>query len=68
MRAMDEVVSASFNRRSEDVRVLAIIVAELELGDVERHVLGADLVECADNAALEDRRRHAGIQIGRAHV
>ena len=55
MRAMDEVVSASFNRRSEDVRVLAIIVAELELGDIERKVLFADLVEGADAAALNQR-------------
>jgi len=40
---------------SEDVRVPPIVVAELELRDVERHVFGADFVEGADNAALEDR-------------
>src|SRR6266487_4174617 len=55
MRAMDEVVSASFNRRSEDVRVLTVIVAELELSNIERHVLAADLVKRAEHAALEDR-------------
>src|SRR5437763_230366 len=38
---------------SEDVRVPPIVVAELELRDVERHVFGADFVEGADNAALE---------------
>ena len=40
---------------AEDVLVLAVVVPELELGDVERHVLGADLVERADNATFEDR-------------
>src|SRR6266436_6893678 len=55
MRAMDEVVSASRNRRSEDVCVLAIIVAELELGNIQRKVLFADLVEGADAAALNQR-------------
>src|SRR5438552_15027611 len=46
--------SASPDRLAEDVRVIAVVVAELEFRDVERHVLGADLVEGADNAALED--------------
>jgi len=32
---------ASRNRRCENVRVLPVIVAELELGDIERHVLAA---------------------------
>ena len=32
---------ASRNRRCENVRVLPVIVAELELGDLERHVLAA---------------------------
>jgi hypothetical protein len=40
---------------TEDVFVLPVVVAELELGDIERHVFRADLVERADNAALEDR-------------
>jgi hypothetical protein len=47
--------SASPDRLAEDVLVFPIVVPELELGDIERHVLGADLVECADNTALEDR-------------
>jgi hypothetical protein len=46
---------ASPDRLAEDVRVLAVVVAELKLGDVQRQVLGADLVERADDAALEDR-------------
>jgi len=35
--------------------LLPIVVAELELRDVERHVFLADLVERADHTALEDR-------------
>jgi hypothetical protein len=45
----------SADRRSEDVRILPVVVAELELSNIERHVFAADLVEGADNAALEDR-------------
>jgi hypothetical protein len=48
-------VSTSFNRRSENVRVLAVVIAELELGDIERHIFSAHFVESADHAALEDR-------------
>ena len=46
---------ASLDGCSEDVRIKAVVVAELEFRDVQRHVLLADLVERADNAALEDR-------------
>ncbi len=46
---------ASIDRCSEDVTVLAVIVAELELGDIQWHVFGAHLVERAHHAALEDR-------------
>ena len=48
-------LSTSLNRRSEDVRVLPVVVTELELGDIERHIFAAHFVECADYAALEDR-------------
>src|SRR5260370_13095162 len=48
-------LSASFNCRPEDVRVLTIIVAELEFSDIQRHVFGAHLVKRAHHAALEDR-------------
>ena len=44
---------ASLDRRSEDVRVLPIIVAELKLGDIERHIFSAHFVERADHAALK---------------
>ena len=48
---------ACFNRRAENVSVLAVIIAELELGDIERHVLAADLVERTDDAALENLQK-----------
>jgi hypothetical protein len=48
-------ISASFDRRSEDVRVLPIIIAELEFGNVQRHIFSAHFVERADYAALENR-------------
>jgi hypothetical protein len=51
-----DLVSAACYRGPEDVGIGAIVVAELKLRDVERHVLGAHLVEGADNATLEDRR------------
>jgi hypothetical protein len=47
--------SASRNRRSENVRVLAIVIAELELCNIEGKIFAADLVIAADHAALEDR-------------
>jgi hypothetical protein len=46
---------ASLDRRSEDVRALTVVIAELELSDIQRHIFAAHFVECADNAALEDR-------------
>jgi hypothetical protein len=47
--------SAACYRRPENIGVVAVIISELKLRDVQRHVLGADLVECADHAAFEDR-------------
>jgi len=47
--------SASLDRRSEDVRVLPIVITELELGDIQRHIFAAHFVERADHATLEDR-------------
>lgn len=48
------VLSASLNRRSENVVVKAVIIAELELSDIEVKVLFADVVEGANDAAFED--------------
>src|SRR5438105_2495160 len=47
--------SASPDRLTEDVLILPVVVPELKFGDVERQILGADLVEGADNAAFENR-------------
>lgn len=41
-------------RRAEDVRVLAVVIAELELRHIQRKVFGGNLMVCADNAALQD--------------
>lgn len=41
--------------RSKDIRILAIVVAELKLGNIERHIFFADLMERADNTAFQDR-------------
>lgn len=49
------MILASFNRRAENVLIHAVIVAELELRDIQRQVLLADLVEGADDATLKDR-------------
>jgi hypothetical protein len=46
---------ATFDRRPKDVPVVPIVVAELELGDIQRHVLGTHLMKRAHYAALEDR-------------
>jgi hypothetical protein len=47
------MTSAPFDRCSKNVHVLPVVVAELELGDVERHVFPAHFVERADNATFE---------------
>lgn len=46
---------AFLDRRPEDVRVQTVVIAELELGDIERQILFADLVEGPDHAALDER-------------
>ena len=48
-------ILTSLDRRSENVRVSPIVIAELELGNIERHIFAAHFVECADNTAFEDR-------------
>jgi hypothetical protein len=45
----------STNCRAEYIGVFPIVIAELELSNIERHVFGADLMERADDPALEDR-------------
>jgi hypothetical protein len=50
--------SASLNRRSENVVVRVVIIAELELGNIEVKVLFADLVIAADDAAFAGISSH----------
>jgi hypothetical protein len=47
--------SAPCYRFSENIRVHSVVVPELKLRNVEGHVLGADFVERANNAALNQR-------------
>lgn len=54
---------------AENVVVLSAVIEELELSDVERQILGADLVERADHAMLQDRPEAApGLRIDAAVV
>jgi hypothetical protein len=48
-------LSTSRNCRSENIRVVPIVISELKFRDVERHIFCAHLVERADHATLEDR-------------
>src|SRR5262245_15046202 len=47
-----KAISARLDHLTEDVEVVPIVVSELELIDVQRQVLRADLVERAHDAAL----------------
>ena len=53
-RALRLFSLALADRSPEDVVVLAIVVPELELRNVQREVLAADFVERPHDAALED--------------
>jgi hypothetical protein len=44
-----------FDRRSENIGIVPIIVAELKLGNIEVKVLFADLVEVSHDAAFDQR-------------
>jgi len=46
---------ASPDRFAKNVRVAAVVVAELEFRDIEREILAADFVERADHATLNQR-------------
>ena len=47
-------VLTSFNRRPENIRVAPIVIAELEFGNIERHIFAAYLVERTDDTAFDD--------------
>jgi hypothetical protein len=46
-----ETYSASANRRSEDVRIVAVVVAELKFRDVQRQMFATYLVIAAHDTA-----------------
>src|ERR1700674_488238 len=46
--------SASCYRDSEDIGIVPVVIPELDLRNVQRQVLGADLMERANHAALKD--------------
>ena len=48
-------VSASSNRRSENVVIEAIVIFELAFRDIERQIFAADFVITANNRPFEDR-------------
>src|ERR1041384_842528 len=52
---MREMISARLDCRPEYVRILAVIVAELELRNIQRQILLANLVESTNHAALNQR-------------
>lgn len=49
-----DLVSAACYRRIKHVGIEAVVVPELKLRDVERHIFGAHLVERTNDAPLED--------------
>ena len=55
VQSLGSEASCALNRRSENVVVEAIIVPELELRNVKMQVLLTDVVEGADDPALDDR-------------
>jgi hypothetical protein len=50
-----DFVSAACYRGSEHVGIVAVVITELKLRDVQRQIFSAHLVERTDYAALEDR-------------
>jgi hypothetical protein len=60
-------ISTPRDRRSENIRILPVIITELEFGNIERHIFPAHFVECADHATLEDRpESFDGLSVDRA--
>ena len=47
--------SAACYRASEHVGIEAVVISELKLGNIERHIFCAHFVERADQAAFEER-------------
>jgi len=47
--------SATCYRRAEDVRVIPIVVAPFEFGNIQRQIFAADFVEASHDATLQER-------------
>lgn len=56
----------SANHRPKDIRIGAVVIAELKLRNVQQQILGADLAERADNAAFENRPEPSIVFVHRA--
>ena len=54
------MMSTAFDRVAEDIGVSPVVIAELELGDVQRQIFSTDLVIGAHDAALEQRPEPEG--------
>jgi hypothetical protein len=48
------IALTSFDRRSEDICVLPVIIPKLKFGDVQMQIFLANLVIGSDNATLQD--------------
>jgi hypothetical protein len=61
--------SAACYRGTENIGIVAVVVAELKLRDVQRHIFGADFVEGADNATLQNRpKAFDGVGVDRTNT
>jgi hypothetical protein len=60
--------SASCYEPTEHVRIFTVIVTEGKLREIQRPVLGGDLVETSQNAALQEIAQNASISILRVKL
>jgi hypothetical protein len=61
-------ISASLYRRPENIRVLAVVIPELELGDVQMQILLADAMVGPNEATLQHRpEAFNGLSVDRAN-
>jgi hypothetical protein len=51
------MISASAHNRAENVAVHSVVIPDLKLGDIMRHIFGRHFVERADHAAFKDRSK-----------
>jgi hypothetical protein len=49
-----DLVSAACYRRLKHIRIEAVVISELKLRDVKRHIFGRHFMERADHTAFED--------------